>query len=291
MVGSVTRSRYEGLVAASLELVELSTRCQFDLGDIALEIEPMRARGGSSPDGGGELFTVKQSLTMFAEDVGLAYSTVCGHRWVAGQWPVEHRSKDASHEVHRILASGPNPFERIKHPPVNPRSGKARWCADTAKRSVGWKADTPVNVQEKVEAIHDLAADEVVAAQVATDLLRRPDVAFKAMRDNTARHLVNQAQFEQTREAEDFVREQVPLVGQLQRTAEFMDLVGACHLFVAGAGRLVPAMRGHHFSEQERGVVEKNLQKVRAMCDWIETAVATGNVDADDALAQLLRGE
>ncbi|WP_328296422.1 DUF6192 family protein [Streptomyces sp. NBC_00435] len=29
-----------------------------------------------------------------------------------------------------------------------------------------------------------VAADEMVAAQVATDLLRRPDVAFKAMRDN-----------------------------------------------------------------------------------------------------------
>jgi hypothetical protein len=55
-------------------------------------------------------------------------------------------------------------------------------------------------VQEKVEAVHDLVADEQVASQIATDLLRRPSVAFKAMRDDTARHQVNHAQVEQSRQ-------------------------------------------------------------------------------------------
>ncbi|MGW1530442.1 DUF6192 family protein [Streptomyces sp. NPDC002159] len=39
---------------------------------------------------------------------------------------------------------------------------------------VGWKVDSPESVQEKVEAIHDLATDDAVAAVVTTDFLRRP---------------------------------------------------------------------------------------------------------------------
>ncbi|QHA02301.1 hypothetical protein GQF42_02360 [Streptomyces broussonetiae] len=49
--------------------------------------------------------------------------------------------------------------------------------------------------------MRDLVVDQQVAAQVATDLLRRPSVAFKAMTDNTARHQVNHVQVEQARPA------------------------------------------------------------------------------------------
>ncbi|WP_328841620.1 DUF6192 family protein [Streptomyces europaeiscabiei] len=70
-----------------------------------------------------------------------------------------------------------------------------------AKKVVGWKTEeiqVPVAAQEKGEAIRELARDdEVVAAQVATDFLRRPDIAFKAMRDGEDREKVNEAQFEQ----------------------------------------------------------------------------------------------
>ncbi|MGW3955784.1 DUF6192 family protein [Streptomyces sp. NPDC004752] len=56
----------------------------------------------------------------------------------------------------------------------------------------------PVTAQEKVEAIREMAdGDEAVAAQLATDFQRRPEVAFKAMRDAEARDNVNEAQFEQ----------------------------------------------------------------------------------------------
>ncbi|MFJ2833548.1 DUF6192 family protein [Streptomyces sp. NPDC087263] len=60
----------------------------------------------------------------------------------------------------------------MDNPPPNARGGPARWTHDSAKRIVGWKVDTPESVQEKVDAIHDLAADDQVAAQVATDFLR-----------------------------------------------------------------------------------------------------------------------
>jgi hypothetical protein len=45
------------------------------------------------------------------------------------------------------------------------------------------------------------------------------------------------------------------------------------------------------FSESQLALVERHLQKIRAMADWIETAVSTGKVDLDEALAELLRGQ
>lgn len=44
---------------------------------------------------------------------------------------------------------------------------------------------------DRVKVVEELTQDESVAAEVTTGLLRRPDVAFKAMGDDTARHQVN----------------------------------------------------------------------------------------------------
>jgi hypothetical protein len=41
------------------------------------------------------------------------------------------------------------------------------------------------------------------------------------------------------------------------RTIDFLDLIGACHKFVAATGRLVPQMRGRRLSEDEREVIHK----------------------------------
>ena len=80
---------------------------------------------------------------------------------------------------------------------------------------MGWKVDSPESVQEKVEAIHDLATDDAVAAVVTTDFLRRPAVADRAMADDTARHAVNEAQFDRFRQQAQFVHQEAAL--QLQR--------------------------------------------------------------------------
>jgi hypothetical protein len=195
---------------------------------------------------------------------------------------------------------------------------------------VGWAVDNPQSSQEKVTAIHHLARDEEVAAKVTTDflqrpqvtakvsmenkarvveeftrdeavattaatsLLRRPEVAFKAMGDDTARFHVNQAQVERSRQArEDFEHTSpvAPAVRHIDRTAEFLDLVTACHAFVAAAGRAVPGLRDRTLGENERVIVHENIARVRATLDWIETAVDTGRTDMDEELARLLKGE
>lgn len=132
-----------------------------------------------------------------------------------------------------------------EHPPANlPRGGPARWTHDSAKRIVGWTVDTPESVQEKVAAIHDLAADDQVAARVATDYLRRPAVASKAMADDAARHAVNEAQFDQFRQQVQYGQEEAaPQLDQLRRmehNTQFMDLVAVCTPFTVTAGRIVP---------------------------------------------------
>lgn len=89
MVGKVARSRYDELVAESLDLVEEDTRCQFGLGDAALELEPLRGHGGHLPLDEGDQ-SVAESLRLFADEIGLSFYTVRTQRWVAAQWgPVE----------------------------------------------------------------------------------------------------------------------------------------------------------------------------------------------------------
>ncbi len=147
---------------------------------------------------------------------------------------------------------------------------------------------------DKVKVVEELTRDESVATEVTTGLLRRPDVAFKAMSDHTARHQVNRAQVERGRQArEDFEENHpaAPAVRAIDRSVEFLDLVTACHAFVAAAGRVVPSLRGRQLGDDERVLVHENVARVRATLDWIETAVDTGKVDVDEALAKLLQGE
>jgi hypothetical protein len=72
-VGSVSQSRYEQIVAELRDVVEQQTHGQFTIGDRALEIEPMRQRGGpiTEPE-----WTVEASLKRLADDIGLSVATV-----------------------------------------------------------------------------------------------------------------------------------------------------------------------------------------------------------------------
>ncbi|MEY6564216.1 DUF6192 family protein [Streptomyces sp. PGLac3x] len=326
-VGSVSGNRYAEIVAELRKLVETSSRIQFTIGDYALEVEPMREHGGSAS--ADELFTVKDSLFRLSEDIGLSYSTVKTARWTASRWPEDRRVSRVSFTVHNILAGIVDDEERWATI-LTPPEGKSRWTPDEAKRHTGRQVVKPVTPQEKITAIHTLARDEDVAAAVTTDflkrptvaakvpeqekvrvveeftrdesvattaatnLLRRPDVAFRAMSDDTARHQVNHAQVERGRQAREHFEETSPVapaIRNIDRSVEFLDLVTACHSFVAAAGRVVPGLRDRQLGDDERTIVHENVARVRATLDWIETAVDTGKVDVDGELAKLLQGE
>jgi hypothetical protein len=135
---------------------------------------------------------------------------------------------------------------------------------------------------------------------VATDLLRQPQVVAEVVEDQTAMHLVNRAQVDRSHRIAAQRLEAVPKPTkvaierareQVRHSREYIDLVGACATFVAAAGRIVPTLRGHAFTEEERERVHANLARVRGATEWVANAIDTGDLSLDDGLAALLRGE
>lgn len=127
-----------------------------------------------------------------------------------------------------------------------------------------------VRQEDRVRAVEELTRDETVAATVTTGLLRRPDVAFRAMSDDTARHQVNHAQVERGRQArEDFERTSpvAPAVKRIDRSVEFLDLITACHAFVAAgsSGDAGPAAqrrrKGDHSRERRPSTGDARLDR------------------------------
>ncbi|MFD0919082.1 DUF6192 family protein [Saccharopolyspora rosea] len=285
MIGHVTESRYERLVEEGRDLVEMQTGCQFRLGEIALTIEPMRPQGGQHvlPDE----MTVEETLQSYADDIGIPVATIMSYRSVAAAWPKKHRRRRiASFYVHKIMANHPDRFEIIKHPP-----SERHWTCDEAARAVGRKVKNPRTPQEHVERVHDLVQDDVTASTVATDLLRRPEVAFRAMTDPTARHMVNTAQVDRARQSERAARDRTPAIRKVEHSADYIELLGCCATFVSATGRIYPGLRRAEFSDAEKDAVRENLDRVRDAADLCQEAVDSEAADVDEQFARLLRGE
>jgi hypothetical protein len=196
-IGNVTRQRYEQLVTQAKDLIAQIARAQFSLGDMALEIEPMRAVGGSMPNGTEDLFTVTESLQMFADDIGVERRTVEDWRYTANRWPKERRTEGVSFTVHRILASVVDEDERwaaIENAPFNPRTGARQWTPDGAKRVVGQRVERPVTVDEKVQAVAEPSATSSTTARSGalsppTTLRGKRSTGFRPMEPPRRRHL------------------------------------------------------------------------------------------------------
>ncbi|MEV5598961.1 DUF6192 family protein [Streptomyces sp. NPDC052496] len=108
---------------------------------------------------------------------------------------------------------------------------------------------------------------------------------------HTTRMLVNRAQFDNSEETRQRIRQRTPAARAIEHTAEYLDLVGSCHAFIAALGRLVPRMRDQEFSADERETVRRAIGKVRGAADWLEAAVEAGEFSLDEQLTQLLQGE
>lgn len=148
--------------------------------------------------------------------------------------------------------------------------------------------------QNKVNVISALAQDDAVAADVASDLLRRPRVAAQVVSDDTVRAAVNRAQVECVEAAAGGVCARVSACPGLRADSSYPGVCRAgraCHVFPVQVGRLVPGLRGREFSTAEQAALSRSVSRVRASADWMETAVSSGNVDLDEALADQLRGE
>lgn len=289
MIGQVTAERFEQLLEAGRDLLEQQKAAQFGLGDIALEIEPMGTAGQAGP--GESLFTVSEALKLYADGLRISVKTLENWRWVASRWPAKWRRVGVPYTVFRVLASAEDRFERIDDPPMHEPAGEPRWTADEASRLMGRVVKTPVSTEEKVQHIRSLAWEDDVAAETVKELLHRPAVARAAMRDVGARSYVNTAQFENARESGETVRKVNPVLARVEHSMQFVDLIGVCVGFVTGAGKVIPNLRGHEFTADERSVIGENIARIRAVADWLDSVLESGAVDLDEALAQILKGE
>ncbi|MDF3144744.1 MULTISPECIES: DUF6192 family protein [unclassified Streptomyces] len=292
------------MVASDRQLVAQIGRAMFTIGDHALEIEPMRSKGGSVPHS-DELFGVNTSLQIYADDIGLALSTVLNYRFTSHRWPSRHRREGVSHKVHSILASVQDDtkrFEAIDRPPVDDVTGLRRWTTNLAQKHIGRRPDRPGTVQEKVDRIQDLAVDEDVAVAVTRDVLRRPAVAARLMNEPATRQAVTEARKPEHRAetVHHLVKDDVTaaqVASEVLRRPEVASRVAAddtARPYVNRAqadrsrqqavafrrespvGPAVPKMRDRSWAGDEHEVLMSNIARARATLDWIITPTVPG---------------
>lgn len=191
----------------------------------------------------------------------------------------------------RRVLSGDYSGTRAIHRLVRDEEVAAQVTTDFLRRPA---VASQVRAEDKVRVVEEFTRDDDVATEVTTNILRRPTVARRAMADDTTRFLVNEAQHhndEESREAFHRDAPVAPTIRRLERSIEFIELVGAFHALVTTAGRIVPRLRDRTLSDEERAVIHENVARVKATLEWVEHAVDTGEVDLETELERLIRGE
>lgn len=285
-VGNVTGRRFDDLVDEARDRVRAMAGHQFAIGDMALEIEPIRRPHTGRNDG------VYASLRLFAEEIGEVFETLLEWRWVADAWPTDRRSDNASYSVHRVLAPHPDRFELIRQPPLD-RRGRRHWTVDAAARAVGRAGSIVSDDQDyastKVREIRKLASDDVVASAAAAELLSRPDVAGRVMADPNTRRQLYQAQRDHDQQVQEAARERTPAIRHAEHSIHFLNLLSTGHSFVAGIKRLVSQIQADPLTEREREVAHHILDQAQLAIDFCRSVINTG--DMDEQLAKLLNEE
>ncbi|MEU5030491.1 DUF6192 family protein [Streptomyces milbemycinicus] len=132
-----------------------------------------------------------------------------------------------------------------------PRPG--RWSRRSRGPSSRWPTVTDqVSPQDKLRVVGEAdPGRERRPAGHRRAAARRPAVAREAMRDDAARMLVNWAQFDNSEQVRDRIRERTPAVRKIEHTIEYLDLV-----FVDIA--LAVALGGTRWPDAELELVSKS---------------------------------
>ncbi|MEV8324075.1 DUF6192 family protein [Kitasatospora sp. NPDC056731] len=277
-------TEWNELVHRGQRLVASEGSSQFALGDIGLEMVPLPPTGRRAPSKAYKL------LATYAEEVGLEREMFEEYRLIAGAWPKKQRVKDVCWTVHSILAYHPDRFELIKDPPVYRRTGEHRWTCDGAHRVLGRRVQTPETIEERLQQVEDMLADEEVAVEVVERVItRRPTVARKVAAKPHVREQFNRAQTTPIREAREETRRR-PEVQRINERQEVLTVLGLCAEFASGIGKTLPGLHLRELSEESKEAIREGLTRVRAAVDWTEHVLETGQTDMDKALERLLEG-
>ncbi|WP_055483172.1 DUF6192 family protein [Sphaerimonospora mesophila] len=300
-----TDAEWAKYVEQGRDLIEEETRIQFSLGDLTLKMIPCHLHDGNHGVG--------RVLERYADEIGIPYDTLRGYRHMAIAWPKEKRASGVGFAVHRALDACPDRFEKILHPP----EGKERWTYDDACRHAGRTPHTPEDSREKLDRVRTLLRDDEVAAEAVQDLvIHRPGLAEQVMTNPDTRSAIWRANLERLRpepqpDQPRFVREPTPTEGDHERAHEqsrqgasrsplvedtiasrqVLELLGLGTAFYTGMQDLIPKLRVGEISDRARKAIVENHRRVRAIVDWCDTVIATGDTTMDEQLAQILGGE
>jgi hypothetical protein len=282
------------------ELVDQETRIQFALGDLTLKMIPNHHHDG---DHG-----VARMLERYADEIGVPYRTLETYRHMAIAWPADKRASGVGFAVHRALDACPDRFKAIHRPP----KGKDRWNVDDALRYAGRTPHTPEDSREKLDRVRTLLRDDDVAAQAVRDLvIHRPDIAEQVMTNPDTRSAIFRANLDRLRPSDSPApagsgsgghapgrvqpgRPAPPretLIEDTVASRQVLELLGMGTAFYTGLQDLIPKLRVAEISDRARKAILENHRRVRAVLDWCDTVIATGDTTMDEQLARFLEGE
>lgn len=103
----MSKRSWNELVSAGREALAQESGAQWTLGDLALELEPVKIGGGAPKVRGNPGRGIYARLEKYAEELGTTYRSLVSYRMVAHAWKPEDRSQRASFSVHTLLMPEP----------------------------------------------------------------------------------------------------------------------------------------------------------------------------------------
>ncbi|MFI5984282.1 DUF6192 family protein [Streptomyces sp. NPDC051555] len=261
------------------------------------------------PRGGGEIGHI---MSLFAKQIRVKESTLVTYRWVARAWPADERRADVPWSVHQRLGAVPDRFQLLRQEPSDDLDPNERgvWHSDAARRARHSLPENPATAGERIETAKRLLRDTSEAAEAITQLADRTEVLKQAVEDPRFRRAVRDANRDRAHRLEagtelprtpgDLGTTQQdhgvpgtlssPTVNYRETPSAVLRILGQCTSFCVSMQNAVVLAQEELLTTEEEEAVLDSIKKVRAVCDWCEHVVTTGQTDMDDELARLLGG-
>lgn len=187
---------YEELVAEGQAIVLAQSRSNWELGDLAVEVV---GEAGSSEDNDGR----GGGLKAYAEDIGVEYESLAKYRQVSTAFPkLDPRPTSVPWTCYRmcykaddrdkLIASFAAKFDGMKGPGSKPTTRNFQQHIGKQRT----REYTRENAKETAaQSLGDLKPRD--QAEVVTPIVAQPEVAKEIVKNDDARHTLDQASHEQ----------------------------------------------------------------------------------------------
>ncbi|QEU93372.1 DUF6192 family protein [Streptomyces kanamyceticus] len=300
-----TREEWTGYVRRGRHAVRANSASNFELGDI--DNEMLHKRPLSTREMG-------RIRVLFARQIGVDVALLAKYGATARAWPIEKRRPDVPWSVHRRLNALPNRFELLQGEPSDDLDPdhQGKWTYNMALRAANSRPQSPTTPDERVSQAKYLLRSTDDAATAVTQLADRTEVMKKAVEDPAFRRAVRDANRERGERIERGIQVEPsappaaqadgkpaqepsrqaaqPPVTYRESPTAVLKILGQCTSFCVSMQSAVVLVQEEMLSTEEEIAVLDSIKRVRAICDWCEHVVTTGQGDMDEELVRLLDG-